>query len=104
MAKCKIDVPSNLILSSPFAALEIAAVSPFLSASKTLNSRTLCSVLPPSAGKDTLAAGIISYAGDLTVSVMTDAPDGSEGTARKICERYEQRFAQYVAVARKSVK
>jgi hypothetical protein len=35
------------MLSSPFAALEIAAVSPFLSASKTLKSRTLCSMLAP---------------------------------------------------------
>lgn len=40
-------MPSNLVLSSPLAALEIAAVSPFLSASKTLNRRTLCSMLAP---------------------------------------------------------
>jgi hypothetical protein len=47
MARCRIDVPSSLMLSSPFAALEMAAVSPFLSASKTLNRRTLCSMLAP---------------------------------------------------------
>lgn len=58
---------------------------------------TAWTVLPPSAGKDTLAIGLISYAGELTVSVMAD---GSDGTARRICDGYEARLKQYVDLAR----
>lgn len=70
MAKCKIDVPSSLMLSSPFAALEIAAVSPFLSASKTLNKRTLCSMLAPCValeGVTGLASASLSLVFDMSM-------------------------------------
>lgn len=44
--------------------------------------------------------GIISYAGGLCISVAADRVDGSEGVARRICERFEERFAVYVECAK----
>ncbi len=44
--------------------------------------------------------GIISYAGSLCISVAADKVDQSEGVARRICERFEQRFALYVERAK----
>ncbi|KAL4242470.1 long-chain O-acyltransferase family protein [Abortiporus biennis] len=56
--------------------------------------------LPPQSGKGTLGMGIISYAGDLCISVASDKVPGSEGVARRICERFENRFRMYVECAK----
>lgn len=48
--------------------------------------------------------GIISYAGGLCVSIAADRVPSSEGVARRICEGFERRFEEYVAVAREVVK
>lgn len=48
--------------------------------------------------------GIISYAGGLCVSIAADRVPSSEGVARRICEGFERRFEEYVAVAREVVE
>ncbi|KAH8079407.1 wax ester synthase-like acyl-CoA acyltransferase domain-containing protein [Cristinia sonorae] len=62
--------------------------------------------LPPQSGKGTVGMGIISYANGLCISIAADrvpSPEG-EGVARRICERFERRFEEYVAVAREVVR
>ena len=50
--------------------------------------------------------GIISYAGGMSISIAADCVPassnsvGSEGVARRICERFETRFEEYVSAAR----
>jgi len=61
-------------------------------------------VLPPSGARDSLALGIISYAGKLSVSVMADAPPGSDGVARDIVDQFERRLAEYIRIAKDAVK
>lgn len=48
--------------------------------------------------------GIISYAGGLCISIAADKVPGSEGIARRICERFERRFDIYVQCARDIVQ
>lgn len=48
----------------------------------------------------TLGMGIISYAGGLCISVAADKVPQSEGVARRVCERFEARFALYVECAK----
>ena len=43
--------------------------------------------------------GIISYAGGISIAVAADCVPGSEGVARRICERFERRFGEYVRAA-----
>ena len=47
--------------------------------------------------------GIISYAGNLCVSIAADRVPSSEGVARRICEGFEKRFCEYVRAAREVV-
>jgi len=56
--------------------------------------------LPPQAGKGTLAIGIISYAGGISISVAADKVPGSEGVARRLCEKFDERFGVYVTKAK----
>ena len=44
--------------------------------------------------------GIISYAGGMSIAVAADCVPDSEGVARRICTRFEQRFEEYVRAAR----
>ena len=54
----------------------------------------------------TLGMGIISYAGGMSISIAADCVPassnsvGSEGVARRVCERFETRFEEYVSAAR----
>jgi hypothetical protein len=48
----------------------------------------------------TIGLGVISYAGGICISVATDKVLGTEGTANRICQRFEKRFALYVARAK----
>lgn len=43
--------------------------------------------------------GIISYAGGMSISISTDRVPESEGVARRICTRFEERFREYVNTA-----
>ena len=56
--------------------------------------------IPPQAGAGTLAVGIMSYAGGISIGLSADCVPGSEGVARRICEGFERRFELYVARAR----
>lgn len=76
--------------------------------------------LPPQAGKGeqllhvilgdlshfagTLGIGVISYNGGLCVSVAADSVDGTKNVARRLCERFEERFKIYVERAREVVE
>lgn len=56
--------------------------------------------LPPQAGAGTVAIGIISYAGGISIAVSADAVPASAGVARRICANFERRFELYVARAK----
>ncbi|KIJ55141.1 hypothetical protein M422DRAFT_23789 [Sphaerobolus stellatus SS14] len=59
--------------------------------------------LPPQAGKGTIAIGILSYAGGISISVAADKVPGSEGVARRLCEKFEERFDIYVTKAKNAL-
>lgn len=40
--------------------------------------------------------GIISYAGNISISVAADLVPASQGVCQRICERFEERFELYV--------
>ncbi|KZS99885.1 uncharacterized protein LAESUDRAFT_765129 [Laetiporus sulphureus 93-53] len=56
--------------------------------------------LPPQGGKGTIGMGIISYAGGLSIAVAADMVPSSQGTAERICARFEERFELYAQRAR----
>ncbi|KAI0819567.1 wax ester synthase-like acyl-CoA acyltransferase domain-containing protein [Trametes gibbosa] len=56
--------------------------------------------LPPQGGAGTVAIGVISYAGGISIAVSADAVPGSEGVARSVCAGFEARFGLYVERAR----
>ncbi|KAH9926280.1 wax ester synthase-like acyl-CoA acyltransferase domain-containing protein [Epithele typhae] len=56
--------------------------------------------LPPQAGAGTLAIGVLSYAGGVSLAIAGDRIPGGEGVARELCARFEGRFALYVERAR----
>ncbi|PRP84117.1 hypothetical protein PROFUN_04108 [Planoprotostelium fungivorum] len=60
--------------------------------------------LPPQAGKGTLGIGIISYAGDLYISVSADKVKGGEGVARRLTDKFERRWREYLEAANKVIK
>jgi len=47
-----------------------------------------------------IGIGILSYAGGISISIAADKVPGSEGVARRICERFEERFSLYVTRAK----
>ncbi|THG97098.1 hypothetical protein EW026_g4854 [Hermanssonia centrifuga] len=55
--------------------------------------------LPPQGGKGTVGMGLISYAGSMCISVAADRVPASAGVARRLCERFEERFREYVRAA-----
>ncbi|KAF9816003.1 hypothetical protein IEO21_04253 [Rhodonia placenta] len=56
--------------------------------------------LPPQAGKGTIGMGIISYAGGLSIAVAADLVPSTQGVARRICDRFEERCELYVRKAK----
>jgi hypothetical protein len=58
---------------------------------------------PPQGGKSTLGIGIISYADDVCITIAADHVKGrySDGVARRITARFEERWAEYIEVADK---
>lgn len=56
---------------------------------------------PPQAGKNTLGIGIISYAESVCITIAADHVKGrySEGVARRLTDKFEQRWKQYLQVA-----
>lgn len=60
-------------------------------------------VAPPQGAVGTQGIGILSYAGQLSISVLADAQAGDEedggGVARRICDDFEEIFALYVKAA-----
>ncbi len=47
----------------------------------------------------TVGMGLISYAGSMCISVAADRVPASAGVARRLCERFEERFREYVRAA-----
>lgn len=47
--------------------------------------------------------GIISYAGGMSISIAADRVPESEGVARRVCERFEKRFQEYVAASEQAL-
>lgn len=58
---------------------------------------------PPQGGKSTLGIGIISYADDVCITIAADHVKGrySDGVARRITARFEERWGEYMEVADK---
>lgn len=56
---------------------------------------------PPQAGKNTLGIGIISYAETVCITIAADHVKGrySQGVARRLTDKFEQRWKQYVEVS-----
>ncbi|KAK0552306.1 hypothetical protein OC861_005793 [Tilletia horrida] len=56
---------------------------------------------PPQAGKNTLAIGVITYAGSVSVTFTADRVVGepSEGVARRLADSFAQRWELYVQAA-----
>ncbi|KAN0065023.1 hypothetical protein ACQY0O_001486 [Thecaphora frezii] len=55
--------------------------------------------MPPQAGKGTLAIGICSYAGEVSICVSADHVEGSHGVAQRLTRSFEKRWREYVEVA-----
>ncbi|KAL0483539.1 diacylglycerol O-acyltransferase [Acrasis kona] len=60
--------------------------------------------IPPQAGKGTLAIGIISYAGGLSISVVSDKVPGAEGITRRLTDKFEKRWKVYLDASDKKIK
>jgi hypothetical protein len=59
-------------------------------------------VAPPQGAVGTLGIGILSYAGELSISVVADAVEGDEadgGVARRVCDDFAETFALYLRAA-----
>lgn len=57
-------------------------------------------VLPPSsAGKATMAIGMISYADEFKIAVSCDAEEGLRDLPRQMCEAFEEVAEEWIAEA-----
>lgn len=64
------------------------------------------SASPPQGGKGTLGIGIISYNGNVCITIAADHVEGapSEGVARRLTDAFERRWAQYLETADQILK
>ncbi|CAO1613686.1 unnamed protein product [Sympodiomycopsis kandeliae] len=57
------------------------------------------SASPPQAGKGTLGIGVITYENSVSVTICADKVQGSEGVAKRLKKRFEDRWREYVRIA-----